>query len=159
MHGRIFVIADENSLKKGDRFCPFEESDMVDWILGCDYVVKESEKDFRESVNWLAKRFNLEISIETKDSDGEKVPVGVLDQKGVKSLIQALEKDRKNRLKAVRDELEKEDPDMWRIAQLSYNDSAFYFVFDNSFFNEMDFLYQKEKEYSIFITESYDYHC
>jgi len=165
MHGRIFVVIDENSLKNGDRFCPFEESDMVNWIPGCDYVVQESERDFKESVNWLAERFNLDLKIEVKDSDGEKVPVGVLGQDGVKSLIQALEEDRKNRLKAVRKELQKENPDVWKIAQLAYDDSAFYFVLSQGeFSNEMGFLeslkqFQKEYSGSLFITESYDYHC
>ena len=165
MHGRIFVIVDEDSLKNGDRFCPFEEHEMMDWIPACDYVLQESENDFKESIEWLSERFNLNLKIELKDSDGEKVPVGVLGQDGVKSLIHALEEDRKNRLKAVKEELQKENPDVWRIAQLAYDDSAFYFVLSQGeFSNEMGFLeslkqFQKEYSGSLFITESYDYHC
>jgi len=163
MHGRIFVIVDEDSLKNGDRFCPFVAADMVDWIPGCEYVVKESERDFKESLNWLSECLNFDLKIEFKDLDGKKVLVGTISQDGVKGLIQAIEEEKKIRLRAIREELKKENPDMWRIAYLAYNNNTFYFVLpQGEFSNEMDFLkslrqFQKEYNGSLFITESYGY--
>ncbi|MCD6185178.1 MAG: hypothetical protein J7K84_05225 [Deltaproteobacteria bacterium] len=162
-HGRIFIIADRDSLQEDNHYCPFDEVTMKDWISGCDYVCRQDNlDDFKNDLEWLAKSANTKIKTVTLTVNGEEILTGVFDNEFKNALTNALTKEKQQRLQTVRDEINKENPDMWQIAHTAYNNNCFYFAFtsDMSFENEMgtvDWL-NKNEPASWYITEIYDYH-
>ena len=162
-HGRIFVITDEDSLHEANYECPFDEVTMMGWISGCDYVCRQDNPDdFIDDLNWLTDSTDAKIDTVTLKIDGEEVLAGLFDYSVRKALADVLKKQKQRRLQVVREEINKEKPDMWQIAHVAYNNSCFYFVFtpDMRFENEMgavDWL-DNNKTALWYITEVYDYH-
>ena len=162
-HGRIFIIAARDSLQEDNHYCPFDEVTMKDWIPGCDYVCRQDNlDDFKNDLEWLAKSANTKIKTVSLIVNGEEILTGVFDNEFKNALTNALTKEKQQRLQTVRDEINKENPDMWQIAHTAYNDNCCYFAFmpDMSFENEMgtvDSLKNKIKT-MCYIIETYDYH-
>ena len=136
---------------------------MRAWIPGCDYVWKEQDsQDSIESIEWFNDFFHIDISIETVNASGNNISVGVINPIDIIGIVKALKADKENRLREMRKEVQKDNPDMWCISH-AYMDSAFYFVFtgETSFDNEMELLESniKPEDGPLYITEIYDYHC
>ena len=157
MHGRVFVLADRRDILSGDVWTPSEE-DVVRAVSGCDYAIEQTEGEFLDDLKWLSDSYGLSIKVEKV---GETV-VGVLDKECLEKVRSKLEKDKRGRIERVRKELEKEDPDMWRVAYLGYEDSCFYFALRGwGIMNEMDFLQVFLRGHlpeELLVVGSFDYH-
>jgi len=164
MHGRIFVIDTKEDMQNRGYFyeAPWECYEMVHFIPGCDYVVREGENRFKDNCMWFAEeyclKFEEDIWLEQVETNGEESQVAVVK---VAPLTEALKKEKLRRLERIKEELEKPDPDMWRIQYEAWTDSGFWFVIPEYRFGpEMELLQwlKKESPEEIFITEVFDYH-
>lgn len=160
MHGSILVVTDSESFERGDYYCPFEDYELMQMIPGCDGVVSDQKPDefldTLDSVNMVYDEGTVKPS--KLRVDGEELLVGVLD---TKRLHRELMEEKKKRIEAVAEEIKREDPDMWRIAQDAYTGSAVYFVYapEALFMGEMDMVLHLDPEKVLYVTETYDYHC
>jgi len=166
MHGTIVVISDRETVMKDEEYCPYADYEMMDWIPGCDWVLADTESEFQESIAFFNKAYGLDVQTATLDIDGgARMEVGILDRGCLQSLMEALQKQKEERLEKVRKELEKPDPSMWQIADNAYLDSSVYFVMvlgggaSMSFDNEMDFYKSIEIEDApLYVVETYRFH-
>jgi len=166
MHGTIVVISDRETVMKDEAYCPYADYEMMDWIPGCDWVHLDTESEFQESIAFFNQAYGLDVQTAKLDIDaGARVEVGILDKGCLQSLIEALQKDKEERLEKVRKELEKPDPSMWWIANNAYLDSSVYFVTvldggtSMSFDNEMDFYKSVSIEDApLYVVETYRFH-
>ena len=128
-------------------------------------MLRDKGEQFNEAIKSFADYYQLpEIPIRTIEADGERVTVGVLDKRHIQALKKALDEEIAHRLRRVREELEKPNPDLWRIAEVAYNDSPVYFVllterYDTGLFNEVAFagLFDGQDR-RLYITETFDFH-
>ncbi|MFZ0449061.1 MAG: hypothetical protein WAL98_07435 [Desulfatiglandaceae bacterium] len=150
MRGTILVLTDKQTLDEDERYCPWTDYEMIPKIPGCDRVVADDEAGFQESLQCLNEAYGLDIQRTTVSVDSVQVEVGILDRECMKSLMQALRESKKERREKVRAELEKPDPDMWRVAYDAYMKSNSYIVVingdDASFSNEMEFYHSMQNE-------------
>ena len=163
MHGRIFVIDTPKDFQRsGELYSPpWDESDMVSWIPGCDYVA-ESE-DFETDCKWFADAYNLDGYIQKKEvtSLGEKRSIYEVD---IAPLMKSLMEEERRRIEEIKQELVREKPDLWRIHQVAWTDSAFWFAIANGAFEPemglLEFLrgFKEEGIERVWIVGSYDYH-
>ena len=164
MHGRIFVLDTEEMKKRGEPYeCPWEDYKLVRFIPGCDYVQQQEESVFESDCKWFAEVYGLklgeDIKIQEVELDGEKFKVAKIK---VSSLVEALRKNKRERLEEIKREMQKPNPDMWRIHYTAWTDSDFWFVYpDYGFGPEMKLLewIERERPGKVYITKTYDYHC
>jgi len=163
MHGRIFVIDTYKGIQyRGGLYeLPWEPWEMREWIPGCDYVT-ESE-DFEKDCEWFKQYFHISDDqcsfVNLKDVDGETPAVFEVS---VEPVLSTLREYKKRRLEEIKREIQKDDPDMWKIRWLAW-DSGFLFVWEQSLDTEMGFLeylqrLKKENTEKILVIQSYDYH-
>ena len=161
MHGKVFVIANEKSIKDGAFCCRYDESQMRDTIYCCDYVVAEDKSEFESSICWLNSIFRADVCMRQVASDRGKIFVGVIEQADIWSIQKELVSMKKRRIEEARRELEKADPDLWLVAYRIYNDNTFYFfdVEGAGLCDEIEAAtYMESWEPPLYITQTYDYH-
>ena len=159
MHGRIFVLTENRKdVLNSNVWMPSKE-DIVRAVLGCDYVAKRAEGEFLDDLKWLSDYFGF--SAVKVEKIGRTV-VGVMNKECSKKMRDKLVSSKRERIERIKSELEKEDPDMWRIAYLAYEDSCFYFALREwGIMNEMDYLRIFLRGYlpeELLVVESFDYH-
>ena len=157
MHGRIFVIDTNNliQIRGGELYePPWEPWEIKDWIPGCDYVVHKPEM-FEEDCQWFKQSYHL-------DNHCSFIKHNVFEV-AVEPILSALEGEKRRRLDLIRNELAKDNPDMWEIKHLAWDSGFWFIIWDGSFGPEMDFLERlqiarKEGLERLLIVRSYDYH-
>jgi len=141
MSGHVLVLAKDGNLKKGDYLSPFADFELNSAIPESDWVVEiEDRQEFKFALEDLNSLYGANIiTFSTIYVDGEAIFVGVLD---AEMFFQKLKLRKAERIQSVADELKKDDPDLWAIAEHAYTRSPYYFidVEDPLVLNEMDFL-------------------
>jgi len=160
MYGSIVVMADENGIRAGNLYSPYESYELRSRIPGCDYVFEdEDEKEFREAIQSLIERYSLpEIPI--MELDDEQIHSGILEAAHIKALKKGLKQRVAERIERIRQEVNRPDPSLWNIAREAYCYSPFYFIDpEQGFFNEVEFAQHLDGDgEKLYITETFKYH-
>lgn len=164
MHGTIIVMCDQSIFQDGNYYSPWEDYELRTMIPGCDYVIEDEPSELEEALTGFAMTYSLPpIPTRKLNLDGELRDVGVLSERHVALLKEALARSMGERIKRVQAELNKPEPSLWDVAYEAYNFSPFYFVSPTlGMFNEVQF-YQTLKDGTIwrvpfYITETFRYH-
>lgn len=157
MHSRVFVLA-RNLEEIADNIDALDEVEIAAHIKA-DYAIKESTDKFKRSIEWLKNCYNLsylnfkQLNIE----EYGEITVAEIDRD---ELLKGLQQQKIERLKKVKEALEKED--LWEIAYWAYNQQGFYFYLKGyGLMNEVDLLESYKDinfENKIFIIRTFDYH-
>jgi len=141
MFGSIIVLVNQRAFENGNFYCPWEDYEMRNFIMRCDYVGRDDPKAFKEAIGCFAETYDLpEIQIQSLDLEGEQAPVAILRSHHIEALKYALDRRMAQRILMVKAELKKPEPSLWHIAHKAYNFSPVYFACpEEGFFNEVSF--------------------
>ena len=155
----VFVLADKQSLAKGDCYSPFADYELKNSIYGCDWVAElENQREIFEALQDANRHYGDRVFCPLSSMlNGEEKFLGIV---GFRHLIDKLKSQKEKRIERVREELERENPDLWRVAQVAYMESQFYFVYapEAILINEIDMLdFPYPLEEFLYVTQVYRY--
>ena len=168
-HSRVFCMVRNLNEEEVERALAVDNVDVVEAIRGCDYAddrLEEGNALVQEDVDWLASWIGIKgeeplIKPEVIKIDGVEYYYWAVP---VDKLKEAIEEEKKKRVKRIKKELEEEKPDLGTIAYEAYLQKGFFFYLpDLGFLNEID-LYEfvlentEGRGENFYIVKTIDYH-
>jgi len=164
MHSRVFCVVEELEKDKIEEAMSIDEVEIVESIRGCDYAVERySTEEMQDDVERLASWIKIkDIHSKTICLEDEDITYWVIP---VEKLKIAIEKDIKDRIAEIKEELKKENPSLHQIAFTAYNQKGFFFYMPGyGVMNEIDLyelLLNTEKGKNLpylYVVKTFDYH-
>ncbi len=160
MHSLVFCLTtkfDKDELESA--YYNLSEEDIINEI-GADYATeRESFTEFSEDVKWFSKVYKCPVTWENyKLGDEEEIKVAKVE---VKPVLESIKNEIQNRLEDIHKELKEENPSLWKIAYIAYNQRESYFYAPGWGLVPMielpDYIAANPGDY-IYIVKSFDYH-
>ena len=155
MHSNIFVITTSDDITK-ENIQDYTDSG-IDLNEVSEYYKPEAadyvdDANLGESIELFDDWFNVKSEkIDIEDNTIYKI--------NKKAFIETIKKHEKNNIEEIKKLIDKPNPDLWRISDLAYSKTGYFFIVDSSgLYSESDVeFYLHDAEY-FYIVKAFDYH-